>query len=219
MRESTEKSLIIREFSITSLFVAIIFLMTFTPIGFINLPVIKATITHVPVIIGSILLGPRIGACLGAMFGLASLINNTIYPTSILSFAFSPAIAVPGTDSGSVLALVICFAPRILVGVVPWYADRFMTKITRGSKKLRLFSLAVAGFAGSATNTILVMHLIFFIFKNAYAVAKGVPAGEIYGFVIMIMTGNGIPEALVAAILAPAVCKAVESYRRRGAAL
>jgi uncharacterized membrane protein len=219
MRASAERSVIIREFSVTSLFVAIIFLLSFTPLGFISLPLIKGTITHVPVIIGSILLGPKIGACLGAMFGLASLINNTVNPSSILSFAFSPAVPVPGTSDGSLWALVICFIPRILVGIVPWYVDKFVTNMTKGNKKSRIFSVAIAGIAGSATNTLLVTHLIFFIFKDAYALAKDVPVDAIYGFVIGIMTVHGIPEAIIAAILAPAVCKAVESYRQRGSAL
>lgn len=73
-------------------------------------PLIKATILHVPVIIGSILLGPKKGAFLGGIFGLTSLIKNTMMP-SALSFAFSPFIPVPGTDRGSLWALVICFVP------------------------------------------------------------------------------------------------------------
>ena len=96
MKKSGKPSLTIKEFAAMSLFAAVIFFMTFTPFGFINLVVINATIVHVPVIIGSILMGPRAGACLGGMFGLASLIRNTISPT-ILSFAFSPLVPVPGT--------------------------------------------------------------------------------------------------------------------------
>ena len=58
----------------------LIILMACTPIGLIDLPLIKATILHVPVIIGSILLGPKKGAFLGAMFGLSSMIKNTLVP-------------------------------------------------------------------------------------------------------------------------------------------
>lgn len=90
----------IQEFAVTSLFASIIFLMAFTPIGFIQLGVIKATIIHIPVIIGSIVLGPKIGALLGGIFGLTSLINNTVVP-ALLSFVFSPLIPVPGLGRGS----------------------------------------------------------------------------------------------------------------------
>jgi uncharacterized membrane protein len=189
--------------------------MTFTPIGFINLVVINATIVHVPVIIGSLLLGPGTGAGLGAMFGLASFIRNSTAPNNLLAFAFSPLVAVPGAAKGSLWALVICFVPRILVGIVPWYADRFFTSAFQGNKKTRVASLFAAGIAGSMTNTILVMHLIFFIFQDAFAQARDVPVETVYRLVSSIIVTNGIPEALAAGVLASAACKAVEAYGRR----
>ena len=84
-----------RKLILTALFSGIIILLNFSPIGYIQLPLVKATIIHVPVIIGSILLGPKIGASLGIVFGLTSLYNNTFMPT-VLSFAFSPLIPLPG---------------------------------------------------------------------------------------------------------------------------
>ena len=79
-----------RNMVLTAVIAAIIILMAFVPyVGYINLVVIKATLIHVPVIIGSVILGPKKGAFLGFIFGLTSLINNTFNP-SLLSFAFSP---------------------------------------------------------------------------------------------------------------------------------
>ena len=75
----------VQSLAILAMFTAVIFLLTFTPLGLIDLPVIKATVLHVPVIIGSILLGPRKGAFLGGMFGLASLMKNTWCPTGVPS--------------------------------------------------------------------------------------------------------------------------------------
>ena len=60
----TAQSASVRSMVLLSLFTAIIFLMAYTPIGYIDLPLIKATIIHVPVIIGAVLLGPRQGAFL-----------------------------------------------------------------------------------------------------------------------------------------------------------
>ena len=65
---------------VLALFAAIIVVLAFTPLGFIPLPFIKMTIIHIPVILGALLLGPKCGACLGFLFGLTSLINNTISP-------------------------------------------------------------------------------------------------------------------------------------------
>ncbi len=39
---------------------------------------IKPTITHIPIIIASILYGPRLGAQLGGFMGIMSIIRNSI---------------------------------------------------------------------------------------------------------------------------------------------
>lgn len=78
-----------------ALMAAIVVLLANTPLGMIQLPIIKATTVHIPVIIGAILLGPAAGAILGATFGICSLISNTMAPT-LLSFAFSPFLSTTG---------------------------------------------------------------------------------------------------------------------------
>ena len=195
-----------KKLALVSMFSAIILMLAFTPIGFIQLAFIKATIIHVPVIIGSILLGPKAGAALGFLFGVTSFISNTMTP-AILSFVFSPLVPVPGTDQGSLLALLICFIPRVLVGVVPWYTYQLLEKLLK--EKNTMFSLAVAGVSGALTNTLLVMHLIYFLFQDTYAAARGVPLEQTCQAVLAVIFTNGIPEALVAGIITMTVCKAL----------
>lgn len=195
----------IHDLAILALFTAIIFLMNGTPLGYIDLPIIKATLIHVPVIIGSVLLGPKKGAVLGGMFGLTSFLKNTMTP-SALSFAFSPLIPVYGTDSGSIWALVICFIPRILVGVTPWLVAQGVNKLTKNRAALRPLSFALAGAVGAFTNTALVMGLIYAAFRDAYALLQGVDTSAVIGVILGVVAGNGIPEAIVAVILTPAVC-------------
>ena len=60
-----------------ALMAAIVIVLANTPLGMIQLPIIKATTVHIPVIIGAILLGPAAGAILGGVFGICSLISNT----------------------------------------------------------------------------------------------------------------------------------------------
>ena len=187
-----------------ALFSGIIFVLAFTPLGFIQLPFIKATIVHVPVIVGAVLLGPKKGAFLGGLFGLTSLINNTLAPAA-MSFAFSPLIPVPGTAHGSPWALVTCFVPRILVGVVPYFVARALEKITSGEG--RIIAYAAAGISGALTNTLLVMNGIYFIFKEAFAQLRNLPVSEAYSAVIAVVVGNGIPEAIVAGVVAGTVCR------------
>lgn len=200
------------------MFTAIIFLLAFTPIGLIDLPLIKATILHVPVIIGAILLGPKKGAFLGGMFGLSSLIKNSLTP-SALSFAFSPFIPVPGLDRGSLWALVICFVPRILVGVTPWAIYQLTQLPTRHSgARLRAIGMAAAGAVGAFTNTVLVMGLIFFVFRDAYAAIRDISVEAVLGVIMGVVGANGVPEAIVAAVLTPAICLPLMHALKRTAA-
>ena len=110
------------ELVLTALFTAIIVIMAFTPLGYIPLVVINATIIHIPVILGALFLGPKKGAFLGFVFGLTSFINNTFKAATASAFVFSPVLAVNVVGvSGIFRSLYICFVPRILVGVVPYF--------------------------------------------------------------------------------------------------
>jgi len=99
-----------------ALMAAIVILLANTPLGMIQLPIIKATTVHIPVILGAVLLGPIAGGILGAVFGVCSLISNTMAPT-LLSFAFSPFMSTTGV-LGAVKALWISIGCRVMIGVV-----------------------------------------------------------------------------------------------------
>ena len=58
-----------------AILIALEAIMAFTPLGFIMIPPISATLMHIPVIIGAILLGPLRGGILGGCFGLFSVIR------------------------------------------------------------------------------------------------------------------------------------------------
>lgn len=191
---------------ITAMLSATVILLGFTPLGIIDLPLIKATILHIPVIIGSILLGWRKGALLGAVFGLVSMIKNTMAP-SLLSFTLSPFIPVPGMDHGSVWALVICLLPRIIVGITPDLTYRGIQWLLRHRHSTaKTVSMVLAAVVGSFTNTVLVMGLIFVIFRDAYAAMSNIPVDAVLGVILGVVATNGVPEAIVAAIITPAIC-------------
>lgn len=197
-----------------ALFAAIIVLMTLIPfLGYIPLGAIRATIIHVPVIIGSIILGPKKGAILGALFGLTSLITNTVNPMPT-SFVFTPFFSA-GDLGGSPLSLVICFVPRILVGIVPYYVYRGLSRIFRKKRGTDTLSLTVAGLCGSLTNTLLVMNMIYFFFGHQYAQVKELSFGALYtALIIPTIAVNGVLEAIVAAVLSLAVAKPLMKYTK-----
>ncbi len=200
----------VQDMTILALFTAIIILMAYTPLGLIDLPLIKATILHVPVIIGAVILGPKKGAFLGFVFGFTSLIKNTMAP-SLLSFAFTPFVPVPGTGHGSVLAVVIALVPRMLVGVTPFLVYAGIRKLSNGhfNAAVKTIALTVSGIVGALTNTALVMGLIYVLFKDAFATAKDIPVAEVRNVILGIVAANGIPEAICAAVIVPVVVMAL----------
>lgn len=186
-----------------AIFGAIICIMAFTPfLGYIPLGITRATIIHIPVVIASLLMGPKKGGVLGFVFGLTSFINNTINPTAT-SFVFTPFFSV-GEISGGIGSIIICFVPRILVGIVPYYVYklvmRFVSEDTR-NKGVSGVGLVLAGVTGSLVNTLLVMNLIFVFFREAYAQANNVATSAVYSFILSVIGINGVPEAIVAGIL------------------
>lgn len=191
-----------------ALMAAIVVLLANTPLGMIQLPIIKATTVHIPVIIGAIVLGPAAGAILGGIFGICSLISNTTAPT-LLSFAFSPFLA---TDLPGVFkAIWISVGCRILIGVVCGW-------LWIGLKKLKVNSwaaLPITGFVGSMVNTITVMGSIYLLLAKEYAQAQNVGITAVWGLIMGTVTASGIPEAIAAAVLVTALGKALLSFMQK----
>ncbi len=186
-----------------ALMAAIVILLANTPLGMIQLPIIKATTVHIPVIIGAALLGPAAGAFLGAVFGICSLISNTQAPT-LLSFAFSPFLSTTGLV-GVIKALWISIGCRVMIGVVAGWVFRFLS-----SRKMPAYiSLPITGFIGSMTNTVFVMGSIYLLFAKQYAEAKEVGMEAVFGLVMGTVTASGIPEAIAAAVLVTAITAAL----------
>ncbi|MBR2765507.1 MAG: ECF transporter S component [Blautia sp.] len=193
-----------------ALMTAIVILLANTPLGMIQLPVIKATTVHIPVILGAIILGPACGGILGAVFGICSLISNTTAPT-LLSFAFSPFLAadLPGVFK----AVWISVGCRIMIGVVSGWVWRLLKKAGGGSSAI--WKLGLTGFIGSMTNTVFVMGSIYVLLARQYAEAREVAQEAVFGLIMGTVTAAGIPEALAAAVLVGVIGKALLSYIHR----
>ena len=137
---------------------------------------------------------------------IRNLLTDAISQVSFLCAVRQPlsVFAVPTTGSGSPLALIVCFVPRILVGVFPSLVYNGMRKILKD--KMNILCLTVSGIVGSFTNTLLVMHFIYFFFRDSYAEARNIALDAVYGVILGIIAANGIPEAIMAALFTAAVC-------------
>ena len=132
------------------------------------------------------------------------MVRATLEPT-ITSFVFTPFYSFSPEFSGNWSSLIVAILPRILIGVVAGLAFRGMMRLGQNEGA----SLLIAGLAGSMTNTIGVMGLIYALFGEQYAMATKQAASALLGAILFIVGTNGVVEAIIAALLTVAVCKAL----------
>jgi len=180
---------------------SILVVMGMTGIGFIPLPLIKATTMHIPVILGAVLLGPYAGGILGAVFGLCSIWANTVTP-SVLSFAFSPFMTTEGMI-GILKSLWIALGCRVLFGLLSGWLWLGMKKLLKNEYA----ALSISAALSTILHTLLVMGSIYLLLAQQYADAKNVAMSAVFGLIMGTVTASGIPEAIAAAILVTVIGK------------
>jgi uncharacterized membrane protein len=190
-----------------AMLLAIEALVCFTPLG--SLPAvgpIVATLGMVPVIITAILLGTGAGASMGAFAGLFSFLVWTFTPPNpLVAFVFTPFYAL-GTTRGNVWSLVICFVPRILVGVVAGACFKLFTRLNWKSGVV----YGLSGALGSLANTLGVLGGIYVFFGHNYATVLGKGFDLLLGLIGLTILTSGIPEALIGGVAAYAVCRPIQ---------
>ncbi|MDF2820797.1 MAG: rane protein [Clostridiales bacterium] len=198
-----------------SMLLAIEAIVCFTPLGSLPIGPIVATLALIPVIITAILLGTKAGAAMGFFAGLFSFMVWTFMPPVGLpvGFVFSPFYPL-GENSGNFWSLVICFVPRILVGVVSGASFKIFLNLFSKYKKFDVVAYAISAVLGSMTNTILVLFGIYFFFGQEYASVFGMAYNLLLGAIGTVIVTNGIPEAVIGAIAAVAICKPLRVYMK-----
>jgi uncharacterized membrane protein len=209
------------------------------------------TVMHVPVIIGAVLEGPIAGAVIGLIFGAFSLIQGAIAPTGPADVWFvNPLVSiVPRLCIGPVAWLVFRGSEKLkegqifiisgFIGVVVntliWllakkyggFDSDIIMVFTVGvscvaaasasclflfrqyKKNSQLFPYTVSAIAGSITNTALVL--------TSLGIYKFIP-WQLIGTIALL---NGLPEAVIAAILTAVVVatwRGIET-RRKGSSV
>lgn len=165
-----------------AMFCGVLLVMGMTGIGFIPLPVIKATTMHIPVILGAVLLGPAAGAVLGAVFGLCSIWANTTAP-GLLAFAFSPFMTTEGLP-GVLKSLWIALGCRILLGVIAGW----LWRLTKKALKQDYLALPVTGSG---------VHHLSYHSRHGQHLPAACPAvcpGEECGHHCGVWPGHGVPS-------------------------
>lgn len=179
----------------------------FTPLG--SLPAIGPivmTLGMIPVALAGILMGVGAGAALGAFAGLFSFCVWTFMPPAPpMAFVFTPIYSF-GEINGNFWSVVICFAPRILTGVVAAVCYNAAAKRLRDKGKSETPAYILGAVLGSLTNTFGVLGGIFVFFGRDYAGLLGMAYELVLAALGMQVLTSGIPEAVLCALVAAGTC-------------
>ena len=181
--------------AIIGVLAAISIMLSMTPLGFIPLGPVNATIMHIPVIIGAVLEGPLVGITVGLIFGATSLFRALTMPT-ITSFALiNPLVSI---------------LPRVLIGIVAYYVYKLTIKLTKNT----CVSGWITGVIGSLVNTIGVLGMIYILYGARYAEALGKSASAAKTLILTLIATNGVPEAIVGGFVVSAICVVFNKRKR-----
>lgn len=174
----------------------LIIILGYTPLGIIPIPGMAATILHIPVIIGAIMLGGKMGAGLGLVMGLTTLTRAFIAPTGPLDLFFrNPVVSV---------------IPRILIGISAYWMYVMLKKFI----KKEGVTLIIASALGSVANTVFTLGMLMLVYSKQIGELSSSELGITAGaFMLSIITTNAIGELLVTTLLVPPVIMALRKQR------
>lgn len=178
----------IKKMAILAIFISIIILQNLVPfLGNIPIGPLSITLIHITVITAAIVLGPKDGMLIGAIWGLITWIRAFVWPTS-------PIAVICFTNP------LISVLPRILVGATSGYS--YLKLKDKINNKL---SMVIAAAIGSMTNTLLVLGQIYIFYHNQAPKLYSVNVKELLPYLLGVVGTNGIPEMLAAMFLVPII--------------
>lgn len=189
--------------TILSVLFAIEIIVAVTPLG--SLPAfgpIVMTLAHIPVIVGSVILGLRGGVIMGSLYGLLSVLVWTFMPPSPIAFIFTPFYSL-GDISGNFYSLIISFLPRILIGVLSYlFIFVFFKKV-----KNLFIKTFFGAFIGNLISSIILLVFVYIFFGPEYSNAIGVEYNALYIIITTTILTSAIPESILGGFVAYGVSK------------
>ena len=172
------------------LMTAILLLMAYTPLGYLNIGPLAITFNVIPVAVAAITLGPVGGAIVGSVFGLTS---------------FLQCIGVGGTSAmGAVLfginPVLQRFVPRMIDGLLLGYIFRGMRKVSNTPT-----ACFVTGFCSAFLNTALFMSLLVLLFGNTEYMQTLMGGKNVIAFICGFVGINAVCEMVSSTIITGAV--------------
>jgi uncharacterized membrane protein len=199
----SEKKFTLQWMTGTALMIAITLVLANTPLGRITMPFLTATTLHIPVIISTLFLGWEAGVLTGLTFGVHSLISNLTGVSFFAPFFINPLVSV---------------LPRVLFPLCVYGLYKVCTALLGRFSKGHAVSLVLASAAGTALHTTMVMGMIALLYgariqsmlESGLGVPDAVASHGVYAGIAAMGVTNGVPEMIVAAVIAPVIVLALE---------
>ena len=181
------------QLTILGLMAGILFLMAYTPLGYLNIGPLAVTFNVIPVAICAVVLGPTGGAVAGAVFGLTSFLQA-------MGIGGTSALGAALFQINPFLSAVQCFVPRILDGLLIGFIYRGMRKKTNVYA-----SCAVTGFFSALLNTLFFMTALVVMFGNTEVIQNLMGGRNVIIGCCMMVGVNAISEMVSSTIITAAV--------------
>ncbi len=200
-----KSSFTVKRMSTLALLIAIILVMSFTPLGYLQIGPLSMSLLTIPVAIGAITMGPVDGLILGIVFGLTSLFN-----------AMSGASAM-GTAMFSINpfgCFVVCVVARALMGVCAGLVYLGLSKVNSNKEKL---NFCLSGLLAAFFNTLFFMGSLCIFFYSSDYVQGLVTALHVSNpimFIIVLVGFQGVMEMVLCSIVSTAVCIPLSKFTK-----
>ena len=181
------------QLTILGLMSGILFLMAYTPLGYLNIGPLAVTFNVIPVAICAVVLGLTGGAVAGAVFGLTSFLQA-------MGIGGTSALGAALFQINPFLSAVQCFVPRILDGLLIGFIYRGMRKKTNVYA-----SCAVTGFFSAFLNTLFFMTALVVMFGNTEVIQNLMGGRNVIIGCCMMVGVNAISEMVSSTIITAAV--------------
>ena len=184
----------------TAMLCAILLIMSFTPLGYLNIGPLAISFNMIPVAIGAIALGPIGGMILGGMFGLTSFLQ-------CLGIGGTSAMGVILFEINPILAFVQRFLPRLLAGFISGL-------VFQGVKKISNTSIAcyATGFTAALMNTVLFMTTLVLLFGNTEYMQNLIGGRNVIAFICAFVGINAVVEMLAASVIVGVVGRVLSKF-------
>ena len=182
----------------------ILLVMSFTPLGYLNIGPLAISLNMIPVAIAAVALGPSGGAFLGAMFGVTSCMQ-------CVGIGGTSAMGMVLFEINPILTLIQRFVPRLLAGWLAGLTYRGLRKITGVG-----LASSITGYCAAFFNTVLFMAALVFLFGETEYLQEMIGGRNIIVFVCSFVGVNAVIEMIAATLAVGAVCKALEKTRLIG---